>query len=85
MNEEAIIREAMESMHAADDLYDQVMARAEGSRRRRRGHALPVAAAVGLGLAGTLATVGIAGAIVTADPLFFVHAWSDHGEDGSSE
>lgn len=85
MNEEAKIREGMESMHAADDLYDQVMARAEGSRRRRRGHALPVAAAVGLGLAGTLATVGIAGAIVTADPLFFVHAWSDHGEDGSSE
>lgn len=84
MGEETKIREAFESLHAADDLYDQVMAREHGARRRRRGHALPMATALGVGAAAVLATAGVAGAIVTADPLFFMHAWGDHGLGGES-
>ena len=80
MNEDTKIREAMSSLHASDDLYDQVMSRAGGARKTRRGHALSITAATCLGLAGTLVTAGVAGAIVTADPLFFIHAWSNHGQ-----
>ena len=81
MSEETKIREAMSALHASSDLYEQVTKRASGVPRRRSGHALPITAAICLGLIGTLATAGVAGAIATADPLFFIHAWGNHGQD----
>lgn len=81
MSEETKIREALSALHASSDLYDQVTKRAGGMPRKKRGHALPITTAICLGLIGTLATAGVAGAIATADPLFFMHAWGDHGQD----
>lgn len=84
MTRRDMLNETLSAMHAADDTYERVLARAQGGRHRRRGRAMPVAAAAGLGLVGVLAVTGTAGAIVTADPLFFLHAWSGHDQGASS-
>lgn len=78
------IRDAMAGLHAREDVCEQVMARAGGARRRRRGRAVPLAAAMGIAAVGLMGAVGTAGAVVTADPLFFIHAWTGRSEEGSS-
>lgn len=75
---------SMGRMRASDDLYDDVMTRAEGGRKRRRGHArsVPVVAALALGL--VLATGGTVYAVTNG--AFFQRAWGGHGMgDGWTE
>lgn len=74
--------EAMGRMHAAEDTYERVMERASGGRRRGRGP-LPAGAAIGVAVAGVLATGGVAYAVAGGD--FFGRAWGDHGTGGQVE
>lgn len=78
---ERMMRESMASMHASDDLYERVMAQAEGgaSRHRpmRRGRALPIAAVAGIVLAVMLAAGGTAYAAVRSGYLRL--DWTDLG------
>lgn len=75
---------SMGRMRASDDLYDGVMARAEGGGKRRHGHARSIPAVVVLALAAVLATGGTAYAVAHSD--FFQRAWGGHGMgDGWTE
>lgn len=71
------LNEAFSCMHAPDDLYENVVARAAGGKRRRHGRARPLAAVAVAVLAGVLATGGTAYAVVTSN--FFQRAWGSHG------
>ena len=70
------LHEVMERMHAAEDTYERVMERASGGRRRGRRGPVPVAAAIGVTLAGVLVTGGGAYAVAGGD---IFSAWGDHG------
>ncbi len=69
---------AFSRLHAADDVYDRVMERAAGApQARRRGSAMPFAAAVVLGAAVALAMAGTAYAVISSG--FAERVWGDHG------
>ena len=68
---------SMGCMRAPEDLYDDVMARAESGKKRRHGHAWSVSAVVALALLAVLATGGTVYAVT--DGAFFREAWGGHG------
>ena len=68
---------SMGHMRASENLYDDVMARAEGGGKRRRGHAWPVPAVAALALVVALATGGTVYAVT--NNTFFQKAWGGHG------
>ena len=68
---------SMGRMRASDDLYDEVMARAESGKKQRRGHAWPISAVAALALVAVLATGGTVYAVT--DGAFFREAWGGHG------
>ena len=87
---ESLMGEALDSLHAADDLADRALAAARGSARRR-GHAPRVATVLALAIALTLTLGGTAYAIVNSDLLARAYsghglgdtaAWSIRGDDG---
>lgn len=84
MNEEKKIFESMSAMRASSDVYDQALARVRGGRRLRRGRALPLFAVLALCCAGMFGVTVTASAIVTGDPLFFMHAWTNREQSESS-
>ena len=71
------ISASMGRLRAPEDLHDDVMARAGGGGKRRRGHAWPVSAVAALALVVVLATGGTAYAVAHSD--FFQKAWGGHG------
>lgn len=68
---------SMGRMSASENLYDDVMARAEGGRKRRSGHAWPVSVVAAVALAAALATGGTVYAVT--NNTFFQKAWGGHG------
>lgn len=72
------ISEAFEGLHASDDLRERVIERERAGRRTRRPHAaMPLATVAALGIAGVLATGGVAYAVANSD--FFARVTGDHG------
>lgn len=67
---------AFEGMHASEDMYEKVMARAS-HRGRRRGGAPRIAAVVAIVLAVALAAGGTAYAVLGGE--FFFRGWGSHG------
>lgn len=67
---------AFEGMHASEDMYEKVMARAS-HRGRKRGGAPKIAAVATIALAVALAAGGTAYAVLGGD--FFFRGWGDHG------
>ena len=83
MSQHRMFGEAMNQLHAPDDVYERVMERARGAKRKRRGTARPLAA---VGTAALIAAAGVGGtayAVVNSD--FFQHAMGDHGIGEPSE
>lgn len=74
---EGKLSEALSCMHAPDDLYENVVARAAGGRRHRHGHARPLMAVAAAALIGVLAMGGTAYAVVSSG--FFQRAWGSQG------
>lgn len=67
---------AFEGMHASEDMYEKVMARAS-HRGRKRGGAPKIAVVATVALAAALAAGGTAYAVLGGD--FFFRGWGDHG------
>lgn len=67
---------AFEGMHASEDMYEKVMARAS-HRGRKRGGAPKIAMVATVALAVALAAGGTAYAVLGGD--FFFRGWGDHG------
>lgn len=67
---------AFEGMHASEDMYEKVMARAS-HRGRKRGGAPKIAVVATVALAVALAAGGTAYAVLGGD--FFFRGWGDHG------
>ena len=83
MSQHRMFGEAMNQLHAPDDVYERVMERARGAKRKRRGTARPLAV---VGTAALIAAAGVGGtayAVVNSD--FFQHAMGDHGIGEPSE
>lgn len=67
---------AFEGMHASEDMYEKVMARAS-HRGRKRGGVPKIAVVATIALAVALAAGGTAYAVLGGD--FFFRGWGDHG------
>lgn len=83
MSQHRMFSEAMEQLHASDDLYDRVARQARGEKRKRQGTARPIAA---IAVAAIIVAAGVGGtayAVVTGD--FFQTAFGTHGTDGAIE
>lgn len=72
----ADIQGAFEGMHASEDMYEKVMARAS-HRGRKRGGAPKIVVVATVALAVALAAGGTAYAVLGGD--FFFRGWGDHG------
>lgn len=75
--------EAMDHLHASDDLYERVIRQTAGGKRKRSGTARPLAAVAAAILIGAAGLGGTAYAVVTSD--FFQTAFGAHGTDGAIE
>lgn len=75
--------EAMDYLHASDDLYERVVRQAAGGKHKRSGTARPLAAVAAAILIGAAGVGGTAYAVVTSD--FFQTAFGVHGTDGAIE
>lgn len=72
------LHEAMDTMQASDDMYERVLAQAQGEKRKAYGHAWPKAAALALVFVGVLGTGGVAYAVASGN--FFQQALGNHGQ-----
>lgn len=83
MSQKHTFNEAMNQLHASDDLYERVMQQARGDKRKRRGTARPIAAVAAAALIATAGVGGTAYAVINSD--FFQTALGDHGLGTSSQ
>lgn len=83
MSQKHTFNEAMNQLHASDDLYERVMQQVRGDKRKRRGTARPIAAVAAAVLITTAGVGGTAYAVINSD--FFQTALGDHGLGDSSQ
>lgn len=82
MSQHRLFSEAMNQLHASNDVYDRALRQARGATRKRRGTARPLAVVCGAALIATVGIGGTAYAVVNSD--FFQHVMGDHGMGGPS-
>lgn len=90
LQQKRTFNEAMDHLHASDDLYERAIAQAHGGHRMHRGKAKPLAAVMAGALALIIATGGTvyaAGHVDVVKPLletFFSATMGDHGMGDAS-
>lgn len=77
MSQKHTFNEAMNQLHASDDLYARVMQQARGDKRKRRGTARPIAAVATAALIATAGVGGTAYAVINSD--FSKRRWETTG------